>query len=49
MCCLKAFGERIAARAPDRQTAESHIRIELINALGTAEITRVAYVRRGKW
>ncbi len=52
MRCLKAFGERIAARAPDRQTAEPHIRIELINrfnALGTAEITRVAYVRRGKW
>lgn len=52
MRCLKAFGERIAVRAPDRQTAETHIRIELINrfnALGTAEITRVAEVRREKW
>jgi hypothetical protein len=25
MRCLKAFGERIAARDPDRQTAEIHI------------------------
>ncbi len=43
--CLKAFGERIAARDPDRQTAEIHIRIALMNrfnALGTAEIARVA-------
>jgi hypothetical protein len=42
---LKAFGERIAARDPDRQTAEIHIRIALMNrfsALGTAEIVRVA-------
>ena len=40
-----AFGERIAARDPDRQTAEIQIRIALINrfnALGTAEIVRVA-------
>ena len=45
MRCLKAFGERIAARDPDRQTAEVQIRIALINrfnALGTAEIVRVA-------
>ncbi len=45
MRCLKAFGERIAARDPGRQTVEIHIRIALmnrINALGTAEITRVA-------
>lgn len=45
MRCLKAFGERIAARDPDRQTAEIHIRIALMNrfsALGTAEIQRVA-------
>ncbi|MDP5221100.1 transposase, partial [Ruegeria sp. 2205SS24-7] len=45
MRCLKAFGERIAARDPDRQTAEIHIRIALrnrFNALGTAEFTRVA-------
>ena len=45
MRCLKAFGERIAARDPDRQTAEIHIRIALINrfnALGAAEIVRVA-------
>ncbi len=44
MRCFKAFGERIAARDPDRQTAEVHIRIALMNrfsALGTAEIVRV--------
>ena len=44
MRCLKAFGERIAARDPDRQTAELQIRIALINcfnALGTAEIVLV--------
>jgi len=36
---LKSFGERIASRDPDRQTAEVHIRIALMNrfnALGTA-------------
>lgn len=40
---LKAVGERIAARHPDRRTAE--IRIALMNrvsALGTAEIVCVA-------
>ena len=45
MRCLKAFGERIAARDPDRQTAEIHIRIALINrfpAIGAAETVRVA-------
>jgi len=45
MRCLKAFGERISARDPDRQTAEIQIRVALINrfnALGTAEIVRVA-------
>lgn len=45
MRCLKAFGERISARDPDRQTAEIRIRIALMNrfsALGTAEIVRVA-------
>ena len=45
MRCCKAFGERIAARDPDRQTAEVQIRIALMNrfnALGTAEIVRVA-------
>ena len=45
MRCLKAFGDRIAARDPDRQTAEVHIRVALVNrfnALGTAEIARVA-------
>jgi hypothetical protein len=44
MHCLKAFGERIAAKDPDRQTAEIQIRIALMNrfsALGTAEIVRV--------
>lgn len=45
MCCLKAFGERIAARDPDRHIAEIQIRIALMNrfaALRTAEIVRVA-------
>ena len=45
MRCLKSFGERIASRDPDRQTAEVHIRIALMNrctALGTAEIKRLA-------
>ncbi len=44
MRCLKAFGERIAARDRDRQTAEIQIRFALINrfdALCTAEIVRV--------
>ena len=42
---LKAFGERIASRDPNRQAAEVHTRIALMNrfsALGRAEITRVA-------
>ena len=42
---LKSFGERIASRDPDRQTAEIHVRVALMNrfnALGTAEIERVA-------
>ena len=41
----KASGERIAARDPDRQTPEIHIRVapmNRLNALGTAEIVRVA-------
>ena len=45
MRCLKAFGERIAARDPDRQTAEIQIRVALMNrfsALGSADIVRVA-------
>jgi hypothetical protein len=45
MRCLKAFDERIIARDPNRQTAEIHIRIALMNrfnALGTAEIIHVA-------
>jgi hypothetical protein len=45
MRCLKAFGERMMARDPDRQTAGLHLRIALMNrfnALGTAEIIRVA-------
>ena len=42
---LKSFGERIASRDPDRQTAEIHIRIALMNRfneLGQAEIECVA-------
>ena len=45
MRCPKSFGERIAARDPDRQTVEIHIRIALMNrfnALGTAKIERIA-------
>jgi len=45
MRCVKAFGERIMARDPDRQTAEIHIRFALMNrfnALGTTEIVRIA-------
>jgi hypothetical protein len=41
MHCVKLLGQRIAARDPDRQTAEIHIRIALMNrfnALGTAEV-----------
>jgi hypothetical protein len=44
MRCLKAFGECIATRDPDRQTAEIQIRVAFMNrfnALGTAEIVRV--------
>ncbi len=44
MRCLEVFGERIAARNPDRQAAEIHNRIALMNrfsAIGTAEIVRV--------
>jgi len=40
----KASGERIAARPPDRQTAEIQMRVAPMNrfwALGTAEIVRV--------
>jgi hypothetical protein len=42
---LKSFGDRIASRDPNRQTAEIHTRIALMNrfsALGRAEIVRVA-------
>ncbi len=45
MRCLKAFGDRIASRDPDRQTAEIQVRVALMNrfsALGTAQIVRVA-------
>jgi hypothetical protein len=41
---LKAFGESITARDPDRQTAEIQIGVALMNcfpALGTAEIIRL--------
>jgi hypothetical protein len=49
--CLKSFGERIAARDPDRKTVEIHTRVALINrfnALGTADIVRVDSSQRGK-
>lgn len=44
MRCLKSFGERISSRDPNRQTAEIHVRIALMNrfnVLGTAEIERL--------
>ena len=44
MNCLKLLGQKLAARDFDRQTAEIHIRVALMNrfnALGTAEIVRV--------
>ena len=44
MRCLKAVGDRIAAREPDRQTAEIQMPIAPMNrfsALGTAKIVRV--------
>ena len=45
MRCLKLLGERLMARDLDRQTAEIHIRIALLNRftqLGTPETMRVA-------
>lgn len=37
---LKAFGERIAARDPERQTAEIQIRIALLNRFSAPERPR---------
>jgi hypothetical protein len=51
MRCLRAFGERNAARHPDSQTAKIQIRITLMNrfsALGTTEMVRVAFTKWGK-
>ncbi len=48
---LKSFGERIASQDPDRQAAEIHTHIALMNrfsALGQAKITRVAPPREEK-
>lgn len=45
MRCLKAFGDLIAARDPDRQTAEIHLRVAPINRfneLVTADVVRFA-------
>ncbi|GAA4219885.1 hypothetical protein GCM10022290_12510 [Sagittula marina] len=45
MRCFKSFGERIAAGDPNRQSAEIHIRVALINrfnALGTVDAVRVS-------
>ena len=41
---LMLFGERIVSRNPDRQVAEIHIRLAIMNhcsAMGMAEIERV--------
>lgn len=49
--CLKSLGERVMTRDPDRQAAETHIRIALMNRfneLGTAEIVRIAWLQWGK-
>jgi hypothetical protein len=40
MRCLKAFGERIAARHPDSQTAEIQIRVALMNRFSASERPR---------
>lgn len=51
MRCLKAFEERIASRDSDRQTAEIHIRVALMNrcsAFGPAEIERLNWHQRVK-
>ena len=51
MRCIKAYGERIAARHPDRQTAEIQIRgafINRFNALGTADIILPGLSTTGK-
>ena len=48
---LKAFGERISARDPDRKTAKIQFSVALMNrfsAPGTAEIIRLARSHRGK-
>ena len=45
MRCLKLLGERLTARAPDRQTAELQIRAALLNrftARGAPETVRIA-------
>lgn len=51
MYFLKVCGERIRTRDRNRQAAEIHIRIALMNrfsVLGIAEIIRVAQSHRGK-
>lgn len=45
MWCLKAFGDRITAKDPDRQTSDIYVRVAQMNrfnALGTADVARVA-------
>jgi hypothetical protein len=49
--CLESFGDRIAARDPNRQTAQIHIRVATMNrfnALATDEIVPVPRRLRGK-
>ena len=46
MLYLKVFGERIAARDPDRQTAEIQIQVAPMNrfsALGAVETVRTGW------
>lgn len=45
MKCLRAFGERIASRDPDRQTADAQIRVArvtCVTAPGATGIERLA-------
>ena len=44
MGCLKAFGDRIGARDPDRQTAEIQIRIALMNYFNTRGTTEIVHI-----
>ncbi len=49
--CLKVTGDRIAAKDPNRQTAEIDMRVALMNRfneLGTADVVRMASNTKGR-